>query len=191
MRPRQRLKKWIVAGLAVVCVVMLFNVISDIRESAGEAYHAQKPVAAPHARLQKAPARNPAKLRDLDPNLQVDTLKEYLSRPFPDVVRNPFDFGAVPVSPAGRASGDGVSIAPGGGPAVPQQPQVSIQAIGYSEPARVGSEAYVADEDQVYVVHKGDVVDKRYTILRITPTHVEVLDGASGETTQLSIPPAQ
>ena len=190
MKPRQRLKKWIVAGLAVVCVVMLFNVISDIGKSAGEAYHAQKPAAAP-ARLQKAPARNAAKLRDLDPSLQVDALKQYLSRPLPDVVRNPFDFGATPVAPqAGRAPGGGTT-GPGGAPAIPPQPQVSIQAIGYSEPPGVGGEAYLADEDQVYVVHKGDVVEKRYTILRITPTQVEILDGASGETAQLSIPPSQ
>lgn len=193
MNRREGLKKLTVVGLAVVCVVLVFNVISDINKSSAESSRPSEPAVQPVRHLKKIPIKGGGELKNIDPNLQVDTLKEYLAKPLPENTRNPFDFAAVPIAPtaAGHSPGAAGSLGAAGGPAIPPKPQVSIQVIGYAEKAGIGGEAYLADEDQVFVVHKGDVVEKRYTILRIFPTQVEILDNASGETAQLPIPTAQ
>ena len=66
-----------------------------------------------------------------------------------------------------------------------------LRAIGYSEKLGVGPEAYLTDADQVYIVHDGDVVSRRFKVLKITSLIVEIQDGASGEKAQLPIPLVQ
>jgi hypothetical protein len=73
----------------------------------------------------------------------------------------------------------------------PEASHISLRAIGYSEKPGVGPEAYLADSDDVFIVHDGDVVSKRFKILKITSMKVEVQDGASGERSQLPIPVVQ
>jgi hypothetical protein len=60
--------------------------------------------------------------------------------------------------------------------------------MGYSENVGGQKEAYVSDEDQVYVVHEGDTVADKYKILKITATAVTVEDVATHQTAELPIP---
>jgi hypothetical protein len=188
---RSKLEKFGSLALGAVCIFLVFKVVTEIGGKPVEAAHGQKSAA------QHSPPRSPKPLRKEinqlasdDPNLNVQTLKEYMTEPLPENPRDPFDFAAPPLSPTRRGA-HGVGGAGGiGGQAATPPPQVPFQALGYSERAGVGGEAYLADTNQVYVVHQGDTIAKRYKILKITPLMVEVQDESSGQRVQLPIPEA-
>jgi hypothetical protein len=192
MTARTKLEKYGSVALGMACVFLVFKLVSEIGGRPVEAARSQETV----ARSSSHPADSPKPLRKeiselarADPNLEVQALKEFETRPFPKNTRDPFDFSAPPPSQI-HAAGAGGPGGPGGigGSTAPAPPQISLQAIGYSLRVGVGGEAYLADSDQVYIVHQGDVVSKQYRILRVTPAMVEVKNEASGQTVQLSIP---
>jgi len=196
MKTRKQFEKWGGVALAALCVFLVFRLVSEIMGNPA-------PSADPDATLsQPAPktaspgssaGKKGGALVKFDPSLQIEALQDYVPRPLPDISRNPFDFGVPPITPAQRAA-QAASAAAGPGGAMrsaPAPPSIPLRAIGYSEKPGVGPEAYLADSDQVYVVHNGDQVSHRYKILKITPSIVEVQDGASGERAQLPIPQVQ
>lgn len=125
-----------------------------------------------------------------DPNFQLQALEEYVTRPLPDIARNPFDFGAPPITPAQRAA-QAASAAAAAASLAQAPSTIPLRAIGFSERIGIGPEAYLTDSDQVYVVHDGDIVSHRYKILSITSSTVKVEDGVTGEKVQLPIPLVQ
>jgi hypothetical protein len=192
MRKRTKFEKFGSLALGAVCVFLVFKLISEIGGSPVEAARGQETA----ARSSSNPPRSPkplskeiGKLASADPGLEIQTLKEYTTRPLPKNTRDPFDFPAPPLSPTLQG---GRGIAGGGiGAGAAPPPQISLRALGYSMRVGVGGEAYLADSDQVYIVHQGNLISKRYKILQITPSVVQVKDESSGETVQLPIPEAE
>lgn len=199
MTSRTRLEKIGSAALSTIIVFLAFKLISEISGSPVEAARGQQAVSQPSSRLSGSanPLRQEInKLASADPSLEIPQLKEYQAPPIPENARDPFDYGVPPPAQISRAGsgGGGVGAVGGGGVggnAAPAAPQISLQALGYSVRTGVGGEAYLADSDQVYVVHQGDLVSKRYKIVKITPLMVEVQDETSGQTVQLPIPNPQ
>lgn len=192
MSNRKQLEKWGGIALAGLCVFLIVRLVSEIMGNPTPAAEPETTVSAPQPRPAQAAKSAlkkgiPSPLSDSTPQLQP--LDEYVPKPLPDISRNPFDFGAPPLTPAQKAA-----LAAGGAMTASSTPppiQISLRAIGYSERQGVGPEAYLADTDDVYIVHNGDVVSSRYKILRITSSIVDVQDGASGEKVQLPIPQVQ
>jgi len=192
MKSRKQFEKWGVVALAGLCVFLVFRLASEIwgnptpvadpEETISQPAptHLVQPQESKHQEA-KAPANS-------DPALQVQPLEEFPPNPLPDIGRNPFDFGVEPPTPAQQAAEAAKAAAIN---AAPPPPRIPFQAIGYSENTGLGPQAFLADSDQVYIVHDGDVISHQYKILRITPSMVEVKDGASGETAQLPIPQVQ
>ncbi len=194
MTSRTKLEKFGSIALGAACVFLVFKLISEISGSPVEAAREQDPVtrsSSPSSDSPKPLRKEINKLASADPGLEIQALKEYVARPLPDNTRDPFDFAATPppqIRP-GASGGGGLGGAGGTeGNAAPAPPQIPLQALGYSVRVGVGGEAYLADSDQIYIVHQGDVVSKQYRILRVTPSVVEVQDEASGQTVQLPIP---
>lgn len=191
MKNRQQFEKWGKIALAGLCVLLVFRLVSEIMGSPASADDPAQSSAVP-AKSATAEKRAPKKgsvPAMLDSELQLRALQEYVPRPFPDVTRNPFDFGAPPITPAQRAAQAASARAAASAASAPAR--IPLRAIGYSERVGVGPEAYLTDSDEVYVVHDGDVISQRYKVLEITSSIVEVLDGISGEKSQLPIPQVQ
>lgn len=195
MKNRKNVEKIGIAALAVFCVFLVFKLISEFRGNPAEgaqsatAGSAQTPKPTPQTDTARKTAASP---KSASP-MQVRPLDEYRPKALPDLSRNPFNFGAPPLTPAqkamqaARAAGGGAMTASiTAGP-----PPIPLRAIGYSERGGAGPEAYLMDNDEVYVVHDGDLLSNRFRILKITSTNVEVQDGASGEKAQLPIPVVQ
>ncbi|HXH51158.1 MAG TPA: hypothetical protein VNM47_17600 [Terriglobia bacterium] len=195
MKNRSNIEKIGIVALAGLCVFLVFKIVSAFVstpagvENAGPKVSAQAP--------KSAPANNATKKSTASSNsgsaLQVQSLDEYRPKAFPDLSRNPFDFGPPPLTPAQRAmqaaqaaGGGAMTASTTAGPA-----GMPLRAIGYSEKHGVGPEAYLVDTNDVYIVHDGDLVSQRFKILKITSLIVEVQDGASGEKAQLPIPLVQ
>jgi hypothetical protein len=190
MNKRKQFERWGGVALAGLCVFLVFRLVSEIIGNPAPAAGAETTVSTPSPKPAQIPQSAPKKgtaLRIADSTLQLQSLDEYVPKPLPDIDRNPFDFGAPPLTPAqkaARAAAGGAMTASSG----PAPPKISLRAIGYSEKPGVGPEAYLTDADDVFIVHKGDVVSRQYKVIRITPSIVEVQDGASGEKVQLPIP---
>jgi hypothetical protein len=195
MKNRTKIEKAGIVALAGLCVFLVFKLVSEIM---GNPAGGGKPQTTVSTQAPKpAPAKTATKGSTSSPGsgsaLQVQPLDEYRPKTLPDLSRNPFDFGAPPLTPAqkamqaARAAGGGAMTAS----TASSGPQMPLRAIGYSEKLGVGPEAYLVDTNDVYVVHDGDLVSQRFRILKITSQIVEVQDGASGERAQLPIPLVQ
>lgn len=194
MKNRKNVEKIGIAVLAVLCVFLVFKLISEMMGNPAEGV---QPVAASSAQTagptppQTDTARKPSASSKSASPMQVRPLDQYRPKPLPDLSRNPFNFGQPPLTPAQKAmqaarAGGAMTASITGGP-----PPIPLRAIGYSERGGTGPEAYLMDNDEVYVVHDGDLLSNRFKILKITSTNVEVQDGASGEKAQLPIPVVQ
>lgn len=192
MKNRKQLEKYGGAVLAVLCVFLVFKLVQEIKGNAAPTAEPDTTVSTPPSKPAQVRGRAPTKAAaplSSDPLTQVQTLSKYVPKPFPDISRDPFDFGPPPLTPAqkaaqaARAAGGAMTAS-----TAPSPPRISLRAIGYNERMGVGPEAFLVDSDQVYVVHDGDVISKRYKILKITSLMVQVKDGVSGEEAQLPIP---
>jgi hypothetical protein len=195
MKKRAQIEKIGVVALAGLCVFLIFRLVSEImgnptpdtKPATTLSEPSQKPASSAKDAAKKAKGSASS-----DSKLEMQILDKYEAKPLPDLGRNPFDFGPPPLTPAQKAAQAARGI--GGamtGSSAPAPPHMPLRAIGYSERTGVGPEAYLTDADNVFVVHDGDVVSKRFKVLKITSMVVEIQDGASGEKAQLPIPVVQ
>ena len=137
-------------------------------------------------RASKSTAGPAAKTKDefarYDPSLNVGVLKDILSRPLSQPGRNPFELKAAPKVLTN------VPEPPPQPQAPPPPPPIPLKAVGYSEKPGGVKEAYVSDDQEVYVVHEGEEFGKRYRAVKITPQQIEVEDQTTHQTLQLAVP---
>lgn len=193
MKTGKQFEKWGKIALAAFCALLVFKLVSEIKGSPSMADDPDQTASGPPAKpasLQKSASGKGTASVKLDSKYQLQSLEEYERKPMPDLSRNPFNFGAAPITPAQRAA-QAASAAAAAASSAAVRNRIPLRAIGYSERIGVGPEAYLTDADQVYVVHDGDTVSQRYKILKITSSIVEIQDGVTGEKTQLSIPVVQ
>jgi hypothetical protein len=123
-------------------------------------------------------------LRAYDPGLRLDTWKEIRSRSIPKLSRNPFDFRRQPVAVEPE---EALAAAPPPIPAGP--PPIPLKALGYTEKSPGEPEAIVTDDDQIFIVHEGESFARKYRVLKITPTAIEVEDETTRQRARLPIAP--
>lgn len=189
MKNRTKAEKIGAIVLGVLCLFLIYRLVSELMSSPSGAAQTGSRSYLPAPAQAKPQA---GKASSSGSAFDMQAIEKYTPKPLPDINRDPFDFGQAPLTPAQKAAG-GAQRIPGAMTAssAPAAPQIPLRAIGYSDNAGTGPEAYLADSDDVFVVHNGDVVSKRFKVLRITSMMVEVQDGASGEKSQLPIPVVQ
>ncbi|HEV2245656.1 MAG TPA: hypothetical protein VGW37_03305, partial [Terriglobia bacterium] len=102
MKNRKNVEKIGVAALAVLCVFLVFKLISEMMGNPAEGV---QPVAVSSAQAARpAPqtdtARKPSASSTSASPMQVRPLDQYRPKPLPDLNRNPFNFGQPPLTPA-------------------------------------------------------------------------------------------
>lgn len=178
--------------LAVMCAGLIFHLAVRVRD-----VHAGAPAAAvpeargPIARLQATtyPEARPAAAPDdpEGPALDVALYTRLQSRTLPPPDRDPFSFEptAAQVANARQTAAARAIAAPSGPPPPPPLP---FEAVGFTVNAEGRFEAYLADNQQVYVVHAGDEFDKNYRVISITPAMIEIQDESGNRTVELPFP---
>jgi len=182
-----RFEKWASGFLGVVCVLLVLNLAlrSGARVGASRSPVRAVPAAEP-PRPQSVSAQGRDELARHDPVVRLDLLKDLRSRPLPRLDRNPFEFEAPrPAVPAseGAAPPTPTTATPAG------PPPVSLKALGYTEKSGGVPEAIISDDEQLHIVHEGEVFAKRFRVLKITPKLVEIDDEAAHQTVRLPIAP--
>jgi hypothetical protein len=116
-----------------------------------------------------------AEPRSLDPTLRYDWLKASEDTKYHGAGRNIFLAAALeipkPIAPAGPKH-----VEPEGPPPAPPPPPINLKFFGFASKPGEPKRIFLSQGEDVFIAGEGEIVDRRYKILRITPVSVEVED---------------
>ena len=176
------------AGLGVVAVLAVAYAVSQFTGSSTSTSNAQAaaPVVTHATRATPRPGTKPAKkprVQNLDPTLRLDLLASSEQTVYEGNGRNIFVSqaedvfipkpGAPGVTDAGQSAAIGYKP-----PTIPQAPPIPLKFYGFAsspgEPKKIFLKS--ASGEDVWVAGEGEIVNRRYKVIRISPTSVEVQD---------------
>ncbi len=171
-----------VSLMVVAVVVMLFSFGGSTPTAATPApaaapLAASRPVAAPRpaprtkARGKKAIAGP----RSLDPTLRYDWLKTSEDTKYEGTGRNIFLAQAEIPKPEDTGATDKPK-APEGPPPPPPPPPINLKFFGFASKVGEPKKIFLSEGEDVFIAAEGEVVDRHYKVLRISPTSVEIED---------------
>jgi hypothetical protein len=117
--------------------------------------------------------------RSLDPTLRYDLLKLSEDTEYKGSGRNIFEAQAQIPRPQANGSTDHVRNVPPppvvpSGP--PPPPPIELKFFGFASRPGQPKRVFLSQGDDVFIAAEGDIIDRRYKILRISPMSVEVED---------------
>jgi hypothetical protein len=124
----------------------------------------------------------------LDPTLRLDLLKSSEDTKYTGTGRNIFRvFVEPPPKPVAP-----VVTQPAAAPQAyvpPPPPPINLVFYGFATPVGGAKRVFLAKNEDVFIAKEGDIVDRRYKVVRISPNAVEILDVLSNN--RQSIPLTQ
>jgi hypothetical protein len=112
--------------------------------------------------------------RSLDPTLRYDWLRASEDKKYEGNSRNIFRAEAEipqPVAPvADQRPAEQVPQGP------PPPPPINLKFFGFANNAGEPKKIFLSQGEDVFIAREGDIVDRRYRIVHISPTSVEVED---------------
>ncbi len=176
--------------LMVLAVALLGNWIFSMIDSptpttAAAAPSVDTPVSSPRTRTSAASkVKNPSKKvvstapRSLDPTLRFDWLRASEDTKYEGRGRNIFQPQAPVEIPkvVGRVNTDTAPQIPQGPPPPPPPPPINLKFFGFASKPGEPKSVFVAEGEDIFVAHEGQIVDRRYRIVRISPMAIEVED---------------
>ncbi len=122
------------------------------------------------------PGKKPAvteEARSLDPTLRYDWLKASEDTKYQGAGRNIFRAEVEipkPIAPVHVAAAPVVPQGP------PPPPPINLKFFGFANKPGEPKRIFLSQGEDVFIAGEGDIVDRRYRILHITPVSVEVED---------------
>ncbi len=135
-------------------------------------------------------AKKPAGARSLDPTLRFDLLKASEETKYEGTGRDVFRaFIEIP-TPKAPVATDHRAVGPQLPPPPPPLPPIDLKFYGFaiSKPGEA-KRIFLSQGEDVFIAKEGDIVDRRYKVVRISPNAVEILDVLSNN--RQSIPLTQ
>ncbi|HKT23035.1 MAG TPA: hypothetical protein VJR04_00440 [Terriglobales bacterium] len=161
-------------AIAVVFLVRMFlsygSPTPSVAASVPNAVPAQSETANAHG---GARGKSPA---PLDPTLRTDLLKNSEAAEYKGSGRNIFEAQATPppmVQPSHPVVKADVPIGP---PPPPPPPPIPLKFFGFANKPGEPKSIFLANGDAVFIGREGDIVNRRYKILRIQSNQVEIED---------------
>jgi hypothetical protein len=180
-----RTKLFVAVALMVIAVVIfLFNFGGSAPKAASPA-PSPAPVN-PAAASRPAPAGRPAtgkargkkvsaSPRSLDPTLRYDWLKASEDTKYEGTGRNIFLAQAEIPTPVAPAVPD-KDVANSGPPPPPPPPPINLKFFGFANKPGEAKKIFLSEGEDVFIAAEGEVVNRHYKVLRISPTSVEIED---------------
>jgi hypothetical protein len=173
---------YVAIGLMVLAVLLVGRMLFSSGESssvAATSSTASSPVSAPvrshvvHIRPGAQKRANVA--RSLDPTLRYDWLKASEDVEYEGKGRNIFRAEAeIPkvIAPVTTHN----ETAQTGPPPPPPPPPINIKFFGFASKPGETKKIFLSQGEDVFIATEGDIVDRRYKVLRISPMSVEIED---------------
>jgi hypothetical protein len=176
-----RTKLFVAIGLMLVAVVvLLFNLGSSAPKAAT--------VVPPQTTLTTAAPARPAATgktrgkkvstaaRSLDPTLRYDWLKASEDTKYEGTGRNIFMTQAEIPQPVAPVKTDEERAAESGPPPPPPPPPINLKFFGFASKPGEAKKIFLSEGEDVFIAAEGEVVNRHYKVLRISPTSVEIED---------------
>ncbi len=112
----------------------------------------------------------------LDPTLDLDLLRQSEEIKYAGNGRNIFVAGSLPIE---KPKGTGATDQPAAlhqPPPIPPPPPITLKFFGFANRPGEAKRVFLSQGEDVFIAAEGDIVDRRYRILRISPNAVDVED---------------
>lgn len=113
--------------------------------------------------------------QSLDPTLRTDLLKISEDTKYEGTGRNIFKVFVDIPKPIVNVATE-TPTQPQGPAPPPPPPPIDLKFYGYATPAGGAKRIFLAQGEDVFIAREGDIVDRRYKVVRISGTAVEILD---------------
>jgi hypothetical protein len=170
-----------VSLMAFAVVVLLFNLKGSDSTAAAPA-HTFDP-AAPQPAASSRPAtgvkthgKKGAAPRSLDPTLRYDWLKASEDTKYEGNGRNIFSLQAEIPQPIAPVKTPDELAAENRPPPPPPPPPINLKFFGFASKPGEAKKIFLSEGEDVFIASEGEVVDRHYKVLRISPTSVEIED---------------
>jgi hypothetical protein len=121
-------------------------------------------------------AKRPPSPKTLDPTLRFDLLRSSENREYSGGKRNIFEAEQIriptPIVPNNVAK---VEL-PKGPPPPPPPPPINLKFYGFANKAGETKQIFLLSGDDVFLAREGEIVNRRYRVIRITNNSVEIED---------------
>jgi hypothetical protein len=126
----------------------------------------------------KAGNKKVTRERSLDPSLRYDWLRISEDTKYSGSGRNIFRAQAEIPIPIARVNTDIPKTAEGPvvPPPPPPPPPINLKFFGFASKPGELKKVFLSQGEDVFIAHEGDIVDRRYKVVRITPVAVEIED---------------
>lgn len=113
--------------------------------------------------------------QNLDPSLRFDVLKSSEDTKYEGAGRNIF---RVFVEPPPKIVAPVVKTPQPATPAyvAPPPPPIELKFYGFATPAGGAKRVFLAHAEDVFIAKEGDIVNRRYKVMKISPNSVDILD---------------
>jgi hypothetical protein len=171
-----------IALMVIAALVLLFNSGGSAPTAAGPAFTPPGPGSQSTAPPRPAPRAKAhgkkvsAAPRSLDPTLRYDWLKASEDTKYEGTGRNIFLAQAEipqPVAPAQTREEREAANRP---PPPPPPPPINLKFFGFASKPGEAKKIFLSEGEDVFIAAEGEVVDRHYKVLRISPTSVEIED---------------
>ena len=174
----------VLGGLALILVGRALFSSGPVPTSTPAPVTAEAPGLAPkptvRARLVtrgRAPGRKAAAApHSIDPTLRYDWLKASEDTKYEGNGRNIFMAQAEIPQPIAPGATDKAKEEAKGPPPPPPPPPINLKFYGYASKQGEPKRVFLSQGEDVFIAGEGDIVDRRYKVLHISPLSVEVED---------------
>jgi hypothetical protein len=175
-------RKTIIAGVLVVvaAVFLVRNFTGGSEDTAAPA-----PATPAQHNASQTGHKTPHALlaHSLDPSLRFDLLKSSEDVTYKGTGRNIFRSEAPPPEIPTPLPPE---VHPGPAPA-PPPPPIDLKFYGFAGPKGGSKRIFLLKGEDIFLAKEGDIVDRRYKIMRISPNSVEVQDVLTNNTQTLPL----
>ena len=140
----------------------------------------------------RSAAKKASAERSLDPSLRLDLLKSSEETKYEGNGRNIFAaFVEIPKVVQNPVKSQPTQVVQQGPPPPPPPAPIPLTFYGFATPSGGAKRIFLVahDSEDVFIAKEGDIVDRRYKVVRISPNAVEILDVLSNN--RQSIPLTQ
>jgi hypothetical protein len=111
----------------------------------------------------------------LDPTLDLKLLSQSEEIKYAGNGRNIFVVGSVPIEKP-KANGTDKQAGVRLPPPIPPPPPITLKFFGFANRPGETKKVFLSQGEDVFIAAEGDIVDRRYRVLHISPTAVDVED---------------
>jgi len=175
-----RNKVIVLAVLAVGALASVFYMFNSLGGGPPQLVSAPASRASAAAQPPRPGTRGPAvaiAANSLDPELRLKLLESSEGMKYEGTGRNIFvpalEVPPTPVAP-GLVNKKNEPLPPPPGP--PPPPPINLKFFGFASHAGEPTRIFLAQGDTVFIAYEGQIVDRRYKVVHINPTSVEIED---------------